>query len=87
MSTSLWQKIQQEATVVAGEEPVLASFLQVTLLKHDSMLAALGFLLAISVIRLARTSSPRSSTTRDFTPCRRGALLIGCGSGTENPWR
>ncbi|WP_438951487.1 serine O-acetyltransferase [Porticoccus sp.] len=46
MSTSLWQKIQQEASAVAEEEPVLASFLQVTILKHDSMLAALGFLLA-----------------------------------------
>ncbi len=46
MNQSLWQQIQQEAAKVAAEEPVLASFLQVTILKHDTMLAALGFLLA-----------------------------------------
>lgn len=46
MSLSLWQEIQQDAAAVANEEPVLASFLQVTILKHDSILEALSFLLA-----------------------------------------
>lgn len=46
MSSPLWQQIQQEAADVAAEEPVLASFLQVTVLKHDSILDALSFLLA-----------------------------------------
>lgn len=46
MHSTLWQQIQQEAADVAAEEPVLASFLQVTVLKHDAILDALNFLLA-----------------------------------------
>ncbi|HEB28152.1 MAG TPA: serine O-acetyltransferase [Porticoccus sp.] len=46
MNLSLWEEIQQETRVIADAEPVLTSFLQVTILKHDSLLAALSFLLA-----------------------------------------
>ena len=42
----LWEQIQQEIQIIADVEPVLTNFLQVTVLKHDSLLAALSFLLA-----------------------------------------
>jgi serine O-acetyltransferase len=42
----IWEQIQQETRAIADAEPVLASFLQVTILKHDSLLSALSFLLA-----------------------------------------
>ncbi len=46
LTQSLWKQIQQETLAIAKEEPVLASFLQVTILKHDTLLTALSFLLA-----------------------------------------
>ena len=46
MNHSLWEKIQQETLSVAESEPVLASFLQVTILNHTSLLSAISFLLA-----------------------------------------
>jgi len=46
MSLSLWEQIQQETRAIADAEPVLTSFLQVTILGHSSLLAALSFLLA-----------------------------------------
>jgi serine O-acetyltransferase len=42
----IWEQIQQETRAIAEAAPVLASFLQVTILKHDSLLSALSFLLA-----------------------------------------
>jgi len=46
LTKPLWDQIQQETAVIAEAEPVLASFLQATVLKHDSLLSALSFLLA-----------------------------------------
>lgn len=46
LTKPLWDQIQQETVAIAEAEPVLASFLQVTILKHDSLLSALSFLLA-----------------------------------------
>ena len=46
MTQPLWEQIQQETHSIVDAEPVLASFLQATILKHGSMLAALSFLLA-----------------------------------------
>jgi len=46
LTQQLWDQIQQETAAIAEAEPVLASFLQVTILKHDSLLSALSFLLA-----------------------------------------
>lgn len=46
MTETLWQQIQSEAQQVAVEEPVLASFLHVIVLKHTHILDALSFLLA-----------------------------------------
>jgi len=46
LTKPLWDQIQQETRSIAESEPVLASFLQDTILKHDSLLPALSFLLA-----------------------------------------
>jgi serine O-acetyltransferase len=46
LTQQLWEQIQQETRAIAESEPVLASFLQATVLKHDSLLSALSFLLA-----------------------------------------
>ncbi len=46
LTKPLWDQIQQETRSIAESEPVLASFLQATILKHDSLLSALSFLLA-----------------------------------------
>lgn len=43
---SIWKEIQQEINTVVTTEPVLANFLQATVLKYDSLLPALSFLLA-----------------------------------------
>ena len=54
LTQSLWKQIQQETHAIAEAEPVLASFLQVTILKHDTLLTALSFLLAEKLERLRR---------------------------------
>ena len=41
-----WQKIQQEATSMASEEPMLASFFYSTILNHTDLRSALSFQLA-----------------------------------------
>ncbi len=46
MNQSLWQEIQRETRIIADAEPVLTSFLQITILNHSSLLTALSFLLA-----------------------------------------
>ncbi|GAB1264685.1 serine O-acetyltransferase [Aurantivibrio infirmus] len=47
METKLvWQKIRDEASLVVKEEPALASFYYAAILKHDSLLDAISFLLA-----------------------------------------
>lgn len=46
MSDTIWQTIREEATGMARSEPILASFLHATILKHSSLEAALSFHLA-----------------------------------------
>ncbi|MCE2594176.1 serine O-acetyltransferase [Motilimonas cestriensis] len=41
-----WQRIRDEATQMAQDEPMLASFFYSTILNHDTLLAALSFQLA-----------------------------------------
>lgn len=41
-----WQRIREEATQMAQDEPMLASFFYSTILNHDTLLAALSFQLA-----------------------------------------
>lgn len=43
---SLWDSIRSTAQLQAEQEPVLASFLHTTVLRHQTLCAALGFLLA-----------------------------------------
>ncbi|MEO9655685.1 serine O-acetyltransferase [Marinomonas sp.] len=45
-ASTLWQSIQQEAQKLALDEPILASFFNTTILRHDSLCSALSFLLA-----------------------------------------
>lgn len=42
----IWEAVRQEATVDARSEPMLASFLHDSILKHDTLEDALSFLLA-----------------------------------------
>jgi serine O-acetyltransferase len=42
----IWQQIRREAAELGAAEPVLASFFHSSLLSHDSLAAALSFLLA-----------------------------------------
>lgn len=46
MIDTLWQSIRSNAEQEAAKEPVLASFLHNTVLRHHSLCAALGFLIA-----------------------------------------
>lgn len=46
MKTTLWQSIHESATQETLREPALASFLHSTVLHHNSLCSALGFLLA-----------------------------------------
>jgi serine O-acetyltransferase len=41
-----WQAIRQEAVMLAGEEPMLASFFHATILNHEHLRSALSFQLA-----------------------------------------
>ena len=41
-----WDKIREEAIIMAAEEPMLASFFHSTILNHDSLRSALSFQLA-----------------------------------------
>jgi len=41
-----WDKIREEAVIMAAEEPMLASFFHSTILNHDSLRSALSFQLA-----------------------------------------
>jgi serine O-acetyltransferase len=41
-----WDKIREEAAIMAAEEPMLASFFHSTILNHDSLRSALSFQLA-----------------------------------------
>lgn len=45
-TNTLWQKIADEAREHAVKEPALASFLHATVLNHDTLCAALSYLLA-----------------------------------------
>lgn len=45
-SGNLWPSLQAEAEKLAQDEPILASFFNTTILRHDSMSSALSFLLA-----------------------------------------
>ena len=46
MSDSIWQSIREETEIDVRNEPILASFLHATILKHDSLEAALSYHLA-----------------------------------------
>lgn len=46
MKTTLWQSIHESAAQETLREPALASFLHNTVLRHNSLCSALGFLLA-----------------------------------------
>lgn len=46
LQQTLWQEIHQETQVQADREPILASFLHATVLKHKTLQSALSFLLA-----------------------------------------
>lgn len=43
---NIWSRMRVEAATFAGEEPILASFLNATLLHHDDFAAALSYRLA-----------------------------------------
>lgn len=43
---SLWPSLQAEAEQLAKDEPILASYFNTTILRHDSLSSALSFLLA-----------------------------------------
>ncbi|KZN12893.1 MULTISPECIES: serine O-acetyltransferase [Marinomonas] len=45
-SDNLWQSLQAEAKKLAQDEPILASYFNTTILRHDSLCSALSFLLA-----------------------------------------
>jgi len=45
----LWREIRQEAVLLSRSEPVLASFFHVSLLNHQELSSALGFLLASKI--------------------------------------
>ena len=45
-SGNLWSSLQAEAEKLAQDEPILASFFNTTILRHDSLSSALSFLLA-----------------------------------------
>jgi len=45
-SSNLWQSLQQEAEKLAKDEPILASYFNTTILRHESLCSALSFLLA-----------------------------------------
>jgi len=45
-SDNLWQSLQAEAKKLALDEPILASYFNTTILRHDSLCSALSFLLA-----------------------------------------
>lgn len=45
----LWREIRQEAVLLSRGEPVLASFFHVSLLNHQELSSALGFLLASKI--------------------------------------
>jgi serine O-acetyltransferase len=45
-AAELWRRVTDEARALAAGEPVLASFVHVSLLNHGSLAAALGYLLA-----------------------------------------
>lgn len=44
--TKVWQTIVAEAREQAEQEPMLASFYHATIIKHDSLKAALSYILA-----------------------------------------
>ncbi|HNE26637.1 MAG TPA: hypothetical protein PLH12_05810, partial [Pseudomonadales bacterium] len=46
MIEALWQAIRRAAEQEAAQEPVLASYLHNTVLRHHSLCSALGFLIA-----------------------------------------
>ncbi|GAB3481111.1 serine O-acetyltransferase [Marinomonas epiphytica] len=43
---NLWHTLQEEAKKLALDEPILASFFNTTILRHDTLCSALSFLLA-----------------------------------------
>ncbi|MFT2110293.1 serine O-acetyltransferase [Marinomonas sp. 2405UD68-3] len=45
-SDNLWASLQLDAKKLAQDEPILASFFNTTILRHDSLSSALSFLLA-----------------------------------------
>ncbi|MCV2401353.1 serine O-acetyltransferase [Marinomonas sp. C2222] len=45
-SENLWQSLQIEAEILAKDEPILASYFNTTILRHESLCSALSFLLA-----------------------------------------
>ncbi|SBS24803.1 Serine acetyltransferase [Marinomonas aquimarina] len=45
-SDNLWPSLQAEAEKLAQDEPILASYFNTTILRHDSISSALSFLLA-----------------------------------------
>ncbi|TPE54800.1 serine O-acetyltransferase [Maribrevibacterium harenarium] len=45
-SSNLWPSLQAEAEKLAQDEPILASYFNTTILRHDSLSSALSFLLA-----------------------------------------
>ncbi|MGB2465578.1 MAG: serine O-acetyltransferase, partial [Porticoccaceae bacterium] len=57
MADQVWQNIRSEAQQTMASEPVLAPFLQATLLDHGSMGEALSFHLAN---KLASSAMPAS---------------------------
>lgn len=46
MTDKLWQTIREETRAEAAKEPILASFLHATILKHDTLESALSYHLA-----------------------------------------
>ncbi|TDO96436.1 serine O-acetyltransferase [Marinomonas balearica] len=54
-SDNLWRSLQDEAKLLSQEEPILASYFNTTILRHNSLASALSFLLAS---KLDSTSIP-----------------------------
>ena len=59
---NLWQTIRAEASEVVTTEPALASYYYASILKHDSLMEALGFMLANKL----NSSTVAAMTIRDL---------------------
>ena len=56
----VWQTIVKEARELSEQEPMLASFYHATIIKHDSLSAALSYILANKLNTLLQCQQWRS---------------------------